>query len=190
MPAGMQSRTKLILALTILVAGCNSDDARLVEVTREASNRQAEQNQQIARQNQQLAEATKSLVQADAEARKELAALERQLQAERALVGKQRDELERERRRIAQERYWDSVLGTAVGSATVLLAVLLPLVLCWYLLHGLRAHGDEQAIGELLTMELIGDSPTLLPSAEQFADERQLPPFEDGRDGEEGESAA
>lgn len=188
MPRGVRSRILPILVLIPLATGCESQDDRLVEITREASNRQAEQNQQIAQHNQQLAEATKKLVQADAEARKELVSLQRQVQAERAMIGRQRDDLEQERRQIANARYWDSLLGNAVGSAVVVLAALLPFILCWYLLHGLRKHGDEQAIGELLAMELIQDSPVLLPGPKPAeTGERQLPPLADRSDpGEDG----
>ena len=54
-----------IILLTIcLLAGCPEDE-RVVEVAREAANRQAEQNRQIALQNQQIAQTAKHLVEAD-----------------------------------------------------------------------------------------------------------------------------
>jgi hypothetical protein len=143
-----------MLTITAIVLGCETNDERLVEVAREASQRQADQNREIARQNRELAEASKELIKADAESRRELVALERDLQAERSVIGRQRDDLEQERRAIAQERYWDSQAGSAVGAAAVLLAAVLPLALCWLLLRGLWADKDD-AVSEILIEELV-----------------------------------
>src|SRR5690349_9117100 len=83
-----------MLASTLVgVVGCETEDERLVEVAREASNRQAEQNQEIARQNHELAEATNRLIAADAQSRQEHFALEHELQAERSAIGQERDEM-------------------------------------------------------------------------------------------------
>jgi hypothetical protein len=169
-----------------LTSGCDSPDERLVAVSREASDRQAEQNRQIARQNEEIAETTRQLVDADAQARKELIeadaaarkelinsqaeareeliAMQQGLQERQAVVDQARDELEAERREIVQDRYWDSLLGQAVGAAVLLLASILPLVLCWYLLHGLRRGNDsDQDLTEWLTLELVAEAPSLIP---------------------------
>jgi hypothetical protein len=163
----------LLLALAI---GCD-EDKRLVDQAREADERQAEQNRQIAHQNHQLAEATNKLIEADAKSREELVALERDLQAERAAIGKQRDKLEAERRQIAGQRLQESLLVQCLDGALTVLSSLLPLVLCWYLLSGWRSSSSDEALGELLTMELAGDSPSpLLPApVKAVADEACLP---------------
>jgi septal ring factor EnvC (AmiA/AmiB activator) len=128
-------KAALQLLMMAVALGCDNEDKRLVELAREADARQADQNREIAQQNHDLADATNKLIQADAEAHKELMALERDVQAERAEVGHQRDELEDERREIAHERRFDSTAGDAVRGGTVLLACLLPLLLCGYMLH-------------------------------------------------------
>jgi hypothetical protein len=58
----------LLLFAVMLFTGCD-DDQRLVELSKEAADRQAEQNHAMARQSQQTAEATKELMAADAKAR-------------------------------------------------------------------------------------------------------------------------
>jgi hypothetical protein len=166
------------LLLAVLAIGCD-EDQRLVEQAREADERQAEQNRQIAHQNHQLAEATNQLIEADAKSRQELVALERDLQAERAVVGKQRDELEAERKGLASQRLQASLLVECIDGAITILACLLPLVLCWYLLVGLRNSGNDEPLGELLAMELVAESPSPLlptPDARSAAVDGYLPP--------------
>jgi hypothetical protein len=174
----LQMKNKLVATalLLALAVGCD-EDKRLVEQAREADERQADQNRQIAHQNHQLAEATNRLIEADAKSREELVALERDLQAERAAIGKQRDELETERRQIASQRVRESLLVECLDGALVLLASLLPLVLCWYLLAGWRTSSNDEALGELLTIELAGDSssPLLPASAKATAAGHRLP---------------
>ena len=172
------SPVTLVLLTIVLATGCD-EDKRLVEQAREADERQAEQNRQIAHQNHQLAEATNRLIEADANSREELVALERDLQAEQSAVGRQRDDLEAERKEIASQRLQESVLAECIGGAVTLLACLLPLVLCWYLLAGLRGGGNDEALGDLLAMELVAESPSPLlpaPDARSAALDGYLPP--------------
>lgn len=151
-----------ILILTMMLSGC-TDDSRVTQVAREAADRQAEQNRQIAHQNQEIAETTKRLVEADATARKEIIASQHDLQGQQADVGRQRDALETERKEIAQERRWDSVLGPAFETIAVLLVCALALGLCGYLIYGLRHDGGCEAESEILVRDLTSDRPVLLP---------------------------
>lgn len=166
----MISNPRILSLLCLLVAalavGCGTNDRRLVDLSREASQRQAEQNREIAHQNRQIAETTKRLVEADAKSRQELVSLERDLQAERVTVGRQRDQLEAERQKIAKDRRWDATTSAAVDNAAMLLAGMLPLILCWYLLHRLRTPDSNEEIGDILTAEIVSDHPILLPPAE------------------------
>jgi hypothetical protein len=150
--------------LLLLAAGCESDDQRLVDLAIDADQRQADQNRQIAHQNHELAEAANRLIAADAESRKELVALERDLQAERSAIGRERDELEGERRQIAAERHWDSVAGEAVSGGALLIGAILPLALCWFVLRGLWQDTEDDGLGEVLAEELTSDSPAFMPS--------------------------
>lgn len=157
MPIGM---------LLVLIAGCQIESERLVEVAREAAQRQAQQNQQMTQLQNQVAEGSRQLVEAEAKARAELTALQRDLQQGQAEVGRQRDELEAERRKIASERYWDAVLGNSITAAVVLLACLLPLVLCWALLRRQSEERDaDAALAEFLVQELVSDHSALLPAS-------------------------
>lgn len=164
------------LMLAVLASGCETNDERLVEFSREASQRQADQNREIAHQNRELAEASKELIKADAESRRELVALERDLQAERAVIGRQRDELEQERRDVARERHWDSQAASAVGGAAVLLVAALPLVLCWYLLRGMWSAREDDAVSEVLIHEFVIHPPPDAPAAIRGQQGEHLPP--------------
>jgi hypothetical protein len=147
----------------LALAGCS--DERLVSQAERASERQAEQNRQIAHQNQQLAEATNRLIAADARARTESLSFERDLQAERSKIGSQRDKLEDERRELAQTRYRDPIVAAVLTDLGLALACILPLVLCGYVLRGLKHDPTEAELAELLAVEIVSDTPVLLPSA-------------------------
>jgi hypothetical protein len=181
----MRNRFVASIMLPVLIAGCD-EGQRLVEQAREADERQAEQNRQIAHQNHELAEATNKLIEADAKSREELVALERDLQAERAAVGRQRDALEAERKQMANQRRQESMWAECIGGAAALLACLLPLMLCWRLLAGWRDGGSDEALGELLAIELAGDSALPLlpaPNAQTTPAEGRLSLHQDGDGG-------
>jgi hypothetical protein len=133
----------VILAITIL--GC-SDDPRLAELAKETNRQQAQQNQEMAKLNREVAEGSKRVVQASAEMTEQLLTIEKELHDKQ-------DELETERKEFAQERRTDSLLGTFLVTAATLVAVTMPLMLSWYLLHSLQKQ-DEPAIIELLIEEL------------------------------------
>jgi hypothetical protein len=151
-------------ALIALLIGCGETDPRVVQVAMESTRRQAEQNRQMGELQQHVAEGTKQLVEADAQARQQLAELQRELRSDQAEVGRQRDALESERRAIASERRWDTVVGTSIYASAGILACLLPLLLCGWLLHTTRdKQGTDEALAELLVEELVTDRPLLLP---------------------------
>lgn len=153
-----------ILVLVCPVAGCEDEDDRVAEVAREAAQRQAEQNKQMAQLQNQVAEGSRRLVEAEAQARSEILALQRDLQQSQAEIGRQRDQLEVERRQIASQRYWDAIFGESISAAVILLACMLPLLLCWALLRR-PSHDDESdtVLAEFLVQELSSDAPILLP---------------------------
>jgi hypothetical protein len=128
--------------------------------------RQAEQNRQMSELQRQVAEGANRLVEADAKAREDLVALQRELQADHAAVGHQRDQLEAERRELAAKRRLDPIVAAALSNVGLLLACVLPLALCWYLLHPRVQPADDQAIAEILLQDLVSDQPLLLPPME------------------------
>jgi len=145
------------------MTGCEDEDDRVAEVAREAAERQAEQNKQMAQLQKEVAEGSRRLVEAEAQARTEIVALQRDLQQSQDEIGRQRDQLELERRQIVSQRYWDTILGSSISAAAMLLACMLPLLLCWALLRR-PSHDDEAdaALTEFLVQELSSDTPTLL----------------------------
>ena len=154
-----------VWVLTISIAGCQSESDRVAEVARESAQRQAEQSKQMAQLQGQVAEGSRQLVEADAKARAEMAAIQRDLQQSQTEIGRQRDQLEVERRQIAAERFWDALLGNSITAAATLLACLLPLLLCWALLRRpSHDHEADAALAEFLVQELTSSHPVLLPA--------------------------
>lgn len=55
------------------------------------------------------------------------------------------------------------MLTPVLGNLGTLMVATLPLVLCWYVFHGLGSD-DNDAISEVLIRDLISDRPILLSS--------------------------
>ena len=170
----MQTHKRMILltvlALMVTTTGCEEDEnenKRLAEMAERQLQRQVEQNRHMAELQHEVAEGARQLVQADAEAREEMVALHRDVQAERTEIGRQRDSLEDERKVIASQRHRDPVIAAAITNVGLLLACLLPLVLCWYLLRRPMEPADDGAVTEVLLQDLVSDNPLLLPRVEQ-----------------------
>jgi len=151
----------MLLALAIIVlAGCDKD-RRLVDLARESADRQAAQNLQMAENTRQVAAAAKAVADADAQARRDFAAMQRHVVAQQAEVGRQRDQLESDRREAAQARQRDPVIAAAITDIGLVLACLLPLILCWYLLRSLHEEKSDPILTEVLIEEFASGSPTL-----------------------------
>lgn len=149
----MKSMTCLFAIILVIAVGCESPDERLVHQLAETSREVVHQNQEIAKTQREIAEGSKQLVNAVAESRHEHNELQRNIQA-------QRDTLESERKLIAGERRFESLLAPVIQTTGVLLVAALPLVLCWYLLHGLRVPDEE--VSEVLISQLVSQTPELL----------------------------
>jgi len=161
----------IVMAALFLTAGCSeSRDERLVVMAEKNIAEQVRQNERMAAQSVQIAEASKRLVEADSQARQEMlqaqAALQDEIQGARNNVDRQRDLLESERREIADQRYRDPIVAESIGAVGLTIACLLPLMLAGYVVHCLRhtVDGDE-ALSELLVMELAGEQPGVLTSS-------------------------
>ena len=149
----MKSMTCLFAIILVIAVGCDSPDERLVHQLADTSREVVQQNQEIAKTQHEIAEGSKQLVNAVAESRHEHNELQRNIQA-------QRDHLESERKAIAVERRFESLLAPVINTTGVLLVAALPLVLCWYLLHGLR--GQDEDVSEVLISQLVSQTPELL----------------------------
>ena len=168
-----------MIMLIVLAIGCSSSDDRLVRHVAESNRQQAQQNSEMAKVHREVAEGTSRLVDAVAESRKEMVAMESDLQD-------QRTQLDKERRSLANERHRESILAPVLSNVGLMLVAALPLVLCWYLLHGLRTPDED--VSEVLVQELVSDRPRMLSSLglrqriEQSApisceDDSESPPF-------------
>ncbi len=146
-----------------MIAGCSSQDERLARFAEQAVERQAEQNRRMADLQQQVAEGSRRLVEADAQSRAELTNAHRALQAERVEIGRQRDALEEDRQEIASKRITDPLIAAALMNAGILVACILPLVLCWYLLrHSETDVPGDAVMAEVLLNDLVAGAPVLL----------------------------
>ena len=157
--------TSLIAMLIVTVIGCDEDE-RLVQMAERHWARQAEQNRQMVDLQKEVAEGTRQLVEADARAREEMVALQRDLQADQAAIGQQRDQLEGERKELAAKRRLDPIIAAAIANVGLLAVCALPLVLCWYLLHPRVEPADDHVVAEVLLQDLVSDRPLLLPRME------------------------
>jgi hypothetical protein len=160
-------RLLTVLALLLASAGCSSSDERLAEFAERASERQAEQNRRMADLQQEVAQGSRQLVEADAKARTEFTSLHKDLQAERSEVGRQRDSLEEERREIAAQRVTDPLVAAALMNAGLLLACVLPLVVCWQLLRRGDMEPADALVAEVLLTDLVAGQPLLLAPPSQ-----------------------
>ena len=171
-----------LIAVTVLLGtnNCSSSrrpvtpDQRLTDVTKQSLEQQARQNETIARQSEsvvqesrRLAETAKTLVEKDAEARREMVSAQRELQKDllqqQTVVNAERDRLEQDRRQLAQQRGRDPIIASAIQYIGGLLACLLPLVVCVYLLYRTtQDNADQMALGEMLVQELSSEHPLVL----------------------------
>ena len=166
----------LTIVLLLAVVGCESDElARAVRET-------AEQQRKLIQLQSEVARSATELVEADAKARTELAALQRDLQQDQAEVGQQRDQLEQDRRDMAHQRHRDPLIAAAITNLGLVLACLLPLVLCFVILRSLQdPDADEEALTEFLVHEIVAEQPRLLsaepqsPALEHTADPIETP---------------
>ena len=143
-------RTPILQLCTMMIVilsatGCKEDkDDRLVRKSEQHERRQAEQTQQANKLH------------------REVTAMQREVQVERTAIGQQRDQLETDRRSLAKERRYDSLVATASRNDGLWLASLLPLAIAWLLLRELDSRGSEQAIVEVMLEDLVADKPRLL----------------------------
>jgi septal ring factor EnvC (AmiA/AmiB activator) len=90
------------IAMTVIYLGCDSDQ-RVVEISRESLNRQAEQNAQMAKQSQAVTETTHELIKAESSVQADANQLQQELHTERSTLDQQRQDLENERRSLAAD---------------------------------------------------------------------------------------
>jgi hypothetical protein len=171
-------RRLLLAAITMgtVVAGCDSDQ-RVVELSRESVNRQAEQNHEMARQNQAVTATTQQLIQSETDVQHDASQLHEQLHTERSALDQQRQDLEGERRSLADERQRDSVIAQAIPGIVAIVVAALPLVVCWYLARSMFVSvSDDATAAEILIEQLATQGPLLTAcSTRGLPDEERSP---------------
>ena len=171
MPQNLSPGVAMLTMTLLLMAGCaDSRDERFRQLAEQSLRQQSEQNKRLAEQSQQIAEASKHLVENDSRARKEMiaahATLQKDLQAERANINQQLSELETERREIAKQRGRDPIVARTIAGVGLTLSCMLPLLLAGYVIYSLnQSSDDDDALSEMLVMEITAEKPKLLPIA-------------------------
>ncbi len=163
------SKTSLVLTilgfLFFAFTGCNEDERA-----------------QVNRSQAQVAEASRQLVQADANARTETIAMQRDLQKGQDELGRQRDQLENDRRQYADQRNRDPIIANTILDVGMILACLLPLALCIFLVLSLRDKSQSDSdLADVLVQEVVSDEPFLLPPPDTHRALTQEPTAEDDR---------
>jgi hypothetical protein len=171
-------RVAMCLALLMLgvVGGCGSSpDERLADFAEQTMTEQIKQNDRMADQSQavveeshQLAKAAKALVEHDAEARRELIAAQQeltsQLNEQQSAIHTGHQQLEQDRREIAEQRHRDPIIAAVIQNIGLTLACLLPLVVAVFVIRQMQSQEpDHAAVAELLVLELTSEEPRLLP---------------------------
>ncbi len=172
-------RSVAMFAAVLLLAtigGCGrSADERLADFAQQTMTEQIKQNDRMADQSQavveeshQLAETAKELVARDAEARRELIAAQQelttQLNGQQSAIHTGHQQLEHDRREIAEQRHRDPIVATAIQNTGLVIACLLPLIVAVYVIRQMQSQEpDHAAVAELLVLELTADEPRLLP---------------------------
>ena len=176
-------RLATYLAPLVLLAaiGCSKSpdyrDQRLAEMAQQTvaeqvkqNDRMADQSEAVVKESHGLALAAKELVEKDAEARRELIAAQQelttQLNDQQSTIDIGREQLENDRREIAEQRHRDPIIAAAISNFGLVLACLTPLCVAGWIIHRMQSQEpDQSAVAELLTLELISDRPRLLPGS-------------------------
>ena len=171
---------RLTMLLTVLmpgaVTGCSpAPDERLAEFAQQTMTEQSRQNQRMADQTEaiveeshQLAEAANELVERDAEARHELISAQQeltsQLNEQQSAIYTGHDQLEQDRREIAEQRHRDPIIAAVIQDIGLIIACLLPLLVAVQVIWQMQSQEpDHAAVAELLTLDLTSEEPLLLP---------------------------
>lgn len=170
----------ITLLMTVLIpgtiAGCSqSPDERLAEFAQKTITEQSRQNQRIADQSEaiieeshQLAESAKELVEHDADSRRELIAAQQeltfQLNEQQSAIYTGHDQLEQDRREIAEQRHRDPIIAAVIQNIGLVIACLLPLLVAVQVIWQMQSQEpDHAAVAELLTLDLTSEERLLLP---------------------------
>lgn len=154
----------IIGLMTLVVTGCSA---------RHSLNE--EEWSQLIKMPESNTETAKELVSRDAQSRQQWLELHEDLQTERTEIGHQRDLLEEDRRIWADRDRRDPMIAEAIGSAGVLLACSLPLLMVTLLLWP-RKREEDDVVTEVAVTDLLKDVPrriTSRPARRRLTDQRE-----------------
>lgn len=150
----------VVTVVALVIAGCRDDEnIRLAAQAEKNLERQAAQELRNADLHREVAAGTRRLVAADAETRGEMVGLYRDVQSERFELGKQRDQLEVERREVAAAISHNPLIAEAIKAVGLMIACAAPLLIAWQVLRRSDQGDENEAIAELLLDEAILSSP-------------------------------
>ncbi|EMI44894.1 hypothetical protein [Rhodopirellula sp. SWK7] len=159
-------KTSMVIAVAILVlaaSGCRDDEnKRLAEMAERNLERQAQQERRNTELQRQVADGTRRLVEADADARQNITEMQRNVQAERQILGEQRDRLEDERRQIAAARNRDPIIAESIKAIGLLIACSVPLLITLQILRRGDTPDESAVVAELLLSDMVADHPTIV----------------------------
>lgn len=186
-------KTVVVAAVIMLViSGCKDDkDKRLAEMAERNLERQAAQEARNTELQHQVAEGTKRLVESDAAARETIVDLHRDVQAERSVLGQQRDSLENERRQIAASRNRDPIVAESIHAVGLLLACLVPLLIALQIVRRSDEPDEAGAVAELLLNDLVSERPQVVRLIDSSETDRGAEPASlliDRRENTDGDS--
>lgn len=154
----------ILLMQTMVGTACESEDERVARLATEYADRQTEQGGRVIDLQQELMTGSRQLIEADSRARTEMIDLQREIQDERRRLDQRYEQLAAERSTVERNRYWAPYLIDLTRQILLLVACLLPLLLCRHLLSLALKQGEEVLIGEQLLEDVVSDDPILLPS--------------------------
>ncbi len=147
-------RIIMLIAIVVIAIGCQNDNDRIAELASRHATQQSELSRETVELQAELIEGTQQLVEADSQARRDFLELEGKLDEQRAEMARRHDDLEDERREIAQQRHRDPIVANALLAIGSLLACMLPLLLAGYLLRSQLDEPDDHSVTELLLDEI------------------------------------
>ena len=158
-----QMKALVVAVVVLAIAGCRDDEnKRLAEQAERNLDRQAAQELRNTELHREVAEGTKRLVEADADAREEMVGLHRDVQSERSELGRQRDQLENERREIANARYRDPLIAESIKAVGLMLVCAVPLLIAWQVLRGSDQADENAAMAKLFLDDITSPAPKLI----------------------------
>jgi len=157
-------RNLVLTLVTLAILGCENNDSRVADVATAAAERQAQQSAEMAKAHANLTQGARELVESAGRSQESLIEIQQRLESQQAEIGRQRDQLENERQSIASQRHMEPIIATALAQVGLIIACLLPLIICWLILRSDANSDTNEAAAEVLIEEMTAEQPRVLPA--------------------------